>query len=363
MDYTREVAHSDLLVVRGKEPFNAEPKASALVQFDITPDELVYCRNHGPVEDFDRDAHFLTIEGTPEGSSRYTMHELETRFPKHEVIAALQCAGNRRKEMSAMKKVNGILWDDGVVCNVKWGGVLLRDVLLDAGVDIEGAAHVQFASHVTPCEDDSYYGVSIPIEKAMDPAGDVLLAWEMNDEYMSPDRGAPLRLVVPGYCGARWVKWLDSIRLSLDESPNYYQARDYRILPPEIESKAQAAAVWSKYPSITSLALNSVIGLATFKKTSTGTSLRVRGYATPHIDARIVAVEVSIDEGEHWQPARITYQEGRWSWTLWEVTIENVGEHGTVYSRAIDEKGGMQQKECKWNLRGVAYNPWGTRSW
>lgn len=90
MDYTREVAHSDLLVVRGKEPFNAEPKASALVQFDITPDELVYCRNHGPVEDFDRDAHFLTIEGTPEGSSRYTMHDLETRFPKHEVIAALQ---------------------------------------------------------------------------------------------------------------------------------------------------------------------------------------------------------------------------------------------------------------------------------
>lgn len=89
----------------------------------------------------------------------------------------------------------------------------------------------------------------------------------------------------------------------------------------------------------------------------------MRGYATQHIDARIVAVEVSIDEGEHWQPAQITYQEGRWSWTLWEVTIEDVGEHGTVYSRAIDENGGMQQKECKWNLRGVAYNPWGTRSW
>ena len=78
-----------------------------------------------------------------------------------------------------MKKVNGILWDDGVICNAKWGGVRLRDVLVDAHVDLDGAHHVQFASHVTPCEDDAYYGASIPLEKAMDEQGDVLLAWEV----------------------------------------------------------------------------------------------------------------------------------------------------------------------------------------
>lgn len=89
MDYSREVPHSHLLIVRGREPFNAEPTASALVEFPITPDDLVYCRNHGPVEDLDRDNYVMTVK-TDHGDVRYTMHDFETRFQKHEVIAALQ---------------------------------------------------------------------------------------------------------------------------------------------------------------------------------------------------------------------------------------------------------------------------------
>jgi sulfite oxidase len=94
---------------------------------------------------------------------------------------SLECAGNRRKEMDAIKKVSGILWDDGVVCNTKWGGVRLRDVLFHAQLNLDSTLHVQFASHVTPCQDDTYYGASIPLAKAMDEHGDVLLAWEVGD--------------------------------------------------------------------------------------------------------------------------------------------------------------------------------------
>lgn len=89
MDYSLEVPHSQLLVVRGQQPFNAEPKASALVEFPITPDDLVYCRNHGPVEDLDYDTYTLTIKGDC-GDIKYTMQDLETRFRKYEVVAALQ---------------------------------------------------------------------------------------------------------------------------------------------------------------------------------------------------------------------------------------------------------------------------------
>lgn len=87
--------------------------------------------------------------------------------------------------MNVVKKVNGILWDDGVICNAKWGGARLRDVLLHANVNLDGASHVQFGSHITPCEDDTYYGASIPLEKAMDQQGEVLLAWEVCADHFN----------------------------------------------------------------------------------------------------------------------------------------------------------------------------------
>ena len=99
--------------------------------------------------------------------------------------------------MNEVKRVHGVLWNDGVVCNARWAGARLRDVLLAVGVEPDAATarlrgwHVCFSSHVTPCQDDKDYGGSIPLETAMNPEGDVLLAYEVR-----PDSCA--RVVVPG---------------------------------------------------------------------------------------------------------------------------------------------------------------------
>ncbi|KAI3604829.1 sulfite oxidase [Moniliophthora roreri] len=362
MDYTNEPPHSEALIIQAKEPFNAEPPSSPLVEFPITPEELVYCRNHGPVREFPEEEYAIRVNGMVEKELTLSLAELKSNYEKARVVAVLQCAGNRRNEMGAIKKVYGVGWNDGVIANGAWAGVRLRDVLQQAGIQSNaGPLHVCFASYATLCQDDSYYGGSVPLEKAMNLEDDVLLAYEMNDDLLSAEHGGPLRVIVPGYLGARWVKWVDTITVSTQESPNFYQQRDYKILPPEVETKEAAKQYWSKYPSMTSLPLNSVV--ATVYRLSPSTVF-AKGYAVPDVSTgNIRSVEVSVDKGTAWYPAQIIYQEGKWSWTLWELEIPSTSESGQVCCRATDTSGNMQKVACDWNMRGVAFCAWSMKEW
>lgn len=91
MDYSAEPIHSALLNVQQSQPFNAEPPASALVEFSITPEDLVYCRNHGPVREFDDSAYSIVIKGGDKGKVQFSLTELKA-FPKTRIVAALQAS-------------------------------------------------------------------------------------------------------------------------------------------------------------------------------------------------------------------------------------------------------------------------------
>lgn len=105
MDYSNEPEHSPLLNIQARTPFNAEPAASALVEFPLTPEDLVYCRNHGPVREFDQDTYVLTIKGGPK-DVKLTVKELRSTFPKVQVVSALQV----RPEASAFLNVFMIIF-------------------------------------------------------------------------------------------------------------------------------------------------------------------------------------------------------------------------------------------------------------
>ncbi|KAH7915950.1 Oxidoreductase, molybdopterin-binding domain-containing protein [Hygrophoropsis aurantiaca] len=415
------------LRVLSETPFNAEPPCLVeLTKHTITPSHLMYARNHSDKQDElnDSDGDEKVVKVTRKEAT-FTVKDLMTKYPKKEVVATLICAGNRRAKMAqkTCKPVEGIKWGEGAISNVRWGGVRLRDILLDLEVsetiglgenatkgseceeDVKsegrGQWHVSFASHVAPCEQDSYYGGSIPLEKALDEEGDVILAYEMNNVPLTPGHGYPLRVVVPGYSGMRWVKWVDRITVSRRESGNFYQQKDYKMLPECVTSKAiaESGGWWNRVPAMQALPLNSVVAKVecasvslppTLTQTNTypdedlahhvknlaldkdsscieaNDNLKVRiratGYAYSH--SRISRVELSADEGTSWVSAKITYQEGRWSWALWEGFVDvrhglgydvGVKRGVTVMSRAYDETGRIQDTNCAWNLRGVGF--------
>lgn len=78
--------------------------------------------------------------------------------------------------------VEGILWGEAAIANVIWGGVLLRDLLLRAGIAKTGGdegLHVCFASHAAACQEENWFGSSVPLAKALSDEGDALVAYEV----------------------------------------------------------------------------------------------------------------------------------------------------------------------------------------
>jgi len=99
MDYSAEPQHSSLLQVRGIQPFNAEPFAASLVEFNITPENLLYCRNHGPVRQLNEDSYNIAIKGTTKAEVNLTLKDLKSNFPISRVVATLQVGGFNSEEV------------------------------------------------------------------------------------------------------------------------------------------------------------------------------------------------------------------------------------------------------------------------
>ncbi|KAL2024890.1 hypothetical protein VTK56DRAFT_3589 [Thermocarpiscus australiensis] len=238
------------LITHTAKPRNAEPPNEELDRTFRTPNELFYIRHHmwvPMVDEAKANEHLLTVE-LPDGETRrYTLEELKTRFPTHRVTAVLQCSGNRRNDMTRHAgKTNGLQWGVGAISNAEWEGVRLSDILADAGLKVaDAAATTQKSISGSPTDDRpdanalhaqftglEAYGASIPLAKALDPRGDVLLAFGMNGEPLPRDHGFPLRAVVPGHVAARSVKWLSKIVISDEESTSQWQRRDYKSFGP-----------------------------------------------------------------------------------------------------------------------------------
>ncbi|EED17807.1 sulfite oxidase, putative [Talaromyces stipitatus ATCC 10500] len=359
-------------IEHSKEPLNQEPPIQKLVSSFLTKTEATYDRNHGPIPHLNSENHTVTIDGQVTCPLKLSINDLTSEFQQHEVISALQCAGNRRDTMSTqLKEVQGINWQDGAMMNCRWKGPRLRDVLLAAGVDDhvgKEGRFVAFGCYQVECQDDTWFGGSVELERCMSVEDEVILALEMNDVPLTPNHGYPVRVVIPGVAGARWVKWLDRITVQNEHSQNYYQQYDYKALPPEITSSDKAKDYWMKVPPLLDMPINSVVASPDDGETvklSMDRRVEVKGYAVPQGRCGpVTRVEVSGDGGGTWVEAQLGVPKSKindkWCWKLWKASVPM--ERGTgkvLLSRAYDAAGNTQQETSLWNLRGVAYNGYG----
>lgn len=224
----------DDMVVHQTEPFNAEPPPAALAG-PLTLADAFYSRNHGSIPQIDRSTWRLRVDGLVHRELDLVLADLQERFQPRTEVATLACAGNRRAGLMAVRDIPGQTpWGPAAISTAEWTGVRLADVLAAAG-PTPGAAHIAFtAPDVSQVADPPQpFGGSIPLRKAL--SDEVLLAWSMNGQPLPAAHGGPVRVVVPGYIGARSVKWVQSITALAQPSDNYFQAADYRLLPPDAD--------------------------------------------------------------------------------------------------------------------------------
>ena len=188
---------------------------------------------------------------------------------------------------------------------------------------------------------------------------------QMNHNSLPKKHGYPVRVIVPAALGAQSVKWVDRITVADNESPSFYQRRDYKILLHDAVDSETANKYWDSTPAMLDMPINSTISSPVYDTTvslDTAGYIEVRGYAVPHSDqGLVVRVQVSGDDGASWIDAEIEdggRQGSKWSWVLWKARVKlQKGKEKKIFTKATDKGGNIQDEmRSTWNLRGVAYN-------
>ena len=141
----------------------------------------------------------LTVTGLTNTTDVYTYDEVLERYPHYSKVVTLFC-------------VDG--WD----ATILWEGVMVRDLVQEAGIDPR-ANTVIFTAH-------DGYTTSLPLNYLID--NDIIMAYRMNNVTLPAERGYPFELVAEDKLGYKWIKWIEKIELSDDpDYRGYWERRGF----------------------------------------------------------------------------------------------------------------------------------------
>lgn len=331
--------------------------ATPLAWFDrlLTPTEVFFVRSHfgAPTKDL---ARKLTIDGLVKAPLTLDADQLRAKFKETTVTAVLQCAGNGRAFHSP--RVPGVQWSHGAMGQATFTGVRLKDLLTHAGASSEAAfVHIRGAD-APPKKEVPAFLRSIPIARAMDPS--TIVAWGMNGSPLTLAHGAPLRLVVPGWAGDHWIKWLTHIHLDKEEATGFFMQTAYKY--PITPVEPGAAVKPENMRSLTTFPVKSVVARPQEGAKVPAGKQEVVGCAFSG-DAPLAKVEVSVDGGKTWKVAALEGEAGVGRWQIWRHTFDATRGRQSVLVKATDKKGSVQPEKAAWNPSGYFHNAWHAVSW
>ncbi len=348
----------DGLILLNDRPLNAETPAH-LLDDDVTPYKHFFVRNNGGVPDtalnMDAEGWTLTIDGEVDTPLKLTLADLKEKFEVVTMRLVIECAGNGRAYFNP--GASGNQWTMGAVGCADWTGVRLSDVLKAAGVKPSAVYTGNYGNdpHLSGDPEKDAISRGVPIEKAMAEGG--MIAWEMNGEPIPAVHGFPLRVINPGYPGSTSQKYLtriwvrDQVHDGAKMTGYSYRLPGYPVAP-GTEVPEEDMVIMTVMP---------VKSLITFPETGTetpaGQASEVRGHAWAG-SGDVAAVDVSIDFGQTWMPAKLDPAKNKFAWQRFraEVTFPETGYY-EVWARATDMNGVAQPPVVPgWNPRGYGNN-------
>ena len=288
----------------------------------ITPNGLCFERHHAGIAEIDPAQHRLMINGLVDTPLVFTMQDI-MRFPRENRVYFLECAANSGMEWRGAQ-LNGCQFTHGMIHNVMYTGVPLRLLLEEAGVKSSGKWVLPEGA------DSSAMTRSVPMEKALD---DCLVAFKMNGEALRPEQGYPLRLVVPGWEGNMWVKWLR--RLEVGDQPWHHREETSKYTDLLSDGTARRFTWEMDVKSvITSPSPQAPISHGPGHTVVTGLAWTGLG--------KISRVDVSLDGGRNWKTARLDGPSLSKSMHRFYFDFDWDGSELLLQSRAMDEFGNFQ---------------------
>ncbi len=293
----------------------------------ITPVNDLYTVSHyGVVSNADAQAWSVDISGFVKTPRRLSLKDIQARR-RVEITATLECGGNGAGA--------GFM---GAVGNARWAGTPLGSILKECGLLPKAKEIVLFGQDekVEKIRDQEYkqnFARSLTLDEAF--RKEALLCWEMNGKPLTQGHGFPLRLIVPGWYGIAWVKWLNRIEVHDRRYMSKYMAREYVTLRGE---EVEGKTVWRE-TSVTLMNVKSLVGrVLRFRNGNILVSGAAWTDGTP-----LRKVELKVDDGS-WQTVELdTRRRSQYAWTFWSYEWKNptAGEHSLV-SRATDADGVVQ---------------------